>query len=133
MPQVTYAEKIEKVADGKVTVTRRIEAGVETVEAPLPLVITVNGSADDCRPRNAKRVQKYKFAATPSEKAAMKPELAAFVDADPEQIGLAGSPTKVKGIVNVVFQAKESKRMDGKDQAALEDLVKELIANHTIG
>ena len=149
LPQVTYAEKIEKVADGKVTVTRRIEAGVETVEAPLPLVITVNGSADDCRPRNAKRVQKYKFAATPSEKAAMKPELAAivdarpylqlkewsaaFVDADPEQIGLAGSPTKVKGIVNVVFQAKESKRMDGKDQAALEDLVKELIANHTIG
>ena len=58
---------------------------------------------------------------------------AAFVDADPEQIGLSGSPTKVKGIVNVVFQAKESKRMDGKDQAALEDLVKELIANHTIG
>ena len=149
LPQVTYADKIESVADGKVTVTRRIEAGVETVEAPLPLVITVNGSADDCRPRNAKRVQKYKFAATPSEKAAMKPELAAivdtrpylqlkewsaaFVDADPEQIGLAGSPTKVKGIVNVVFQAKESKRMDGKDQAALEDLVKELIANHTIG
>ena len=83
LPQVTYAEKIEKVADGKVTVTRRIEAGVETVEAPLPLVITVNGSADDCRPRNAKRVQKYKFAATPSEKAAMKPELAAIVDARP--------------------------------------------------
>ena len=58
---------------------------------------------------------------------------AAYVDADPEQIGLKGSPTKVKGIVNVVFQAKESKRMEGKDQTALEDLVKDLIANHTIG
>lgn len=149
LPQVTYAEKIEKVADGKAVITRRIESGVETVEAPLPLVVTVNGSADDCRPRNARRIQKYKYAVTPSEKATMSETLSAlvdarpylqlkewsadFVDADLEQIGLKGSPTKVKGIVNVVFQAKESKKMDGKDQGAIEDLVKELIANHTIG
>ena len=149
LPQITYAEKIEKVEDGKATVTRRLESGVETLECPLPLVITVNGSADDCRPRNARRIQKYKYAVTPSEKAALTPELAAlvdcrpylqlqewsatFVEADPEQIGLAGSPTKVKGIVNVVFQAKESKKIEGSDQAGLEDLIKELIANHTIG
>lgn len=149
LPQVTYAEKIEKVADGKAVITRRIESGVETVESPLPLVVTVNGSADDCRPRNARRIQKYKYAVTPSEKATMSETLSAlvdarpylqlkewsadFVDADSEQIGLKGSPTKVKGIVNVVFQAKESKKMDGKDQGAIEDLVKELIANHTIG
>lgn len=149
LPQVTYAEKIVSISNGKAVVTRRIEAGVETVEAPLPLVITVNGSADECRPRNARRIQKYKYAVTPSEKAKLSPERlalvenrpylelkewsAAYVDADPEQIGLKGSPTKVKGIVNVVFQAKESKRMEGKDQTALEDLVKDLIANHTIG
>ena len=149
LPQVTYAEKIEKVADGKAVITRRIESGVETVEAPLPLVVTVNGSADDCRPRNARRIQKYKYAVTPSEKATMSETLSAlvdarpylqlkewsadFVDADPEHICLKCSPTKVKGIVNVVFQAKESKKMDGKDQGAIEDLVKELIANHTIG
>lgn len=149
LPQVTYAEKIVSISNGKAVVTRRIEAGVETVEAPLPLVITVNGSADECRPRNARRIQKYKYAVTSSEKATLSPERlalvenrpylelkewsAAYVDADPEQIGLKGSPTKVKGIVNVVFQAKESKRMEGKDQTALEDLVKDLIANHTIG
>lgn len=149
LPQVTYAEKIVSISNGKAVVTRRIEAGVETVEAPLPLVITVNGSADECRPRNARRIQKYKYAVTPSEKATLSPERlalvenrpylelkewsAAYVDADPEQIGLKGSPTKVKGIVNVVFQAKESKRMESKDQTALEDLVKDLIANHTIG
>ena len=149
LPQVTYAEKIVSISNGKAVVTRRIEAGVETVEAPLPLVITVNGSADECRPRNARRIQKYKYAVTPSEKATLSPERlalvenrpylelkewsAAYVDADPEQIGLKGSPTKVKGIVNVVFQAKESKRMEGKDKTALEDLVKDLIANHTIG
>ena len=149
LPQITYAEKIDNIEGGKVTVTRRLESGVETVESPLPVVVTVNGSADDCRPRNAKLVQKYKFAVTPSEKAALQPEIArivesrpylnlkewsaADVNADADQIGLKGSPTKVKGIVNVVFQAKESMRIDGKEETALEDLIKELIANHTIG
>ena len=149
LPQITYAEKIDKIENGRATVTRRIESGVETLECPLPLVITVNGSADECRPRNARRIQKYKYAVTPSEKAVLPEQLAElvekrpylqlqewsadFVNADPVQIGLKGSPTKVKGIVNVVFQAKESKRIEGKDHEALEDLIKELIANHTIG
>ena len=58
---------------------------------------------------------------------------AAEVEADPAQIGMPGSPTKVKTVVNVVFQAKESKRIEAADDAAIEDLVKDLIANHTIG
>lgn len=148
LPQVTYAEEILSIGDGKVTVKRRLEHGVETVEAPLPCVVTVNGSAAECRPRNARRVMKYKRAASPSEAAHLSeeaqaklnstPELniaewgAAFVEADPEQIGLAGSPTKVKAIENVVFTAKESRRLDNSD-AGIEELVKELIANHTIG
>ena len=70
LPQVTYAESI-RVADGKATIKRRIERGFETVECPLPLVVTVNGSADACRPRNARLIQKYKYAVTPSEKAAL--------------------------------------------------------------
>ena len=149
LPQVTYAEKIESVKDGKVTVVRRLENGVETVVSSLPAVVTVTGSADACRPRNAKRIQKFKYAVTPSELKALDPEKAkmvesrpylllkewsaADVNADPDQIGLKGSPTKVKGIVNVVFQAKESKCIEGNDQAALEDMIKELIVNHTIG
>lgn len=147
MPQVTYAERIE-VADGKATVKRRIQRGFETVECPLPLVVTVNGSADACRPRNARLVMKYKHAVTPSERAALPAERQALVDgrsglliqewgvkdieADAAQIGMAGSPTQVKGIVNVVFQAKEARRIDG-DDAALEGLVKELVAGHIIG
>ena len=54
------------------------------------------------------------------------------VDADLQQVGLSGSPTKVKSIENVVFQAKESKRLTGAD-VEIDDLMKELIANHTIG
>lgn len=147
LPQVTYAEEIISAEDGKVRVKRRIEAGVETVEAPYPAVVTVNGSADECRPRNAKAVQKYKYAAVPSEVAAdeakkafveSRPYLeigewnAEFVNADLSQCGLAGSPTKVKGIESVVFTAKEARNVENTDEA-LEELVKELIANHTIG
>ncbi|MBP3537728.1 MAG: electron transfer flavoprotein subunit beta/FixA family protein [Muribaculaceae bacterium] len=148
LPQVTYAEDILEVADGKVKVLRRLEHGVETVVAPLPCVITVNGTAAECRPRNAKRVMKYKRAASPSEVAklpenvaaavAANPELqiqewgAAYVEADPQQIGLAGSPTKVKAIENVVFTAKESLCLGNNDEQ-IENLIKDLIANHTIG
>ncbi|MDE5913257.1 MAG: electron transfer flavoprotein beta subunit/FixA family protein, partial [Muribaculaceae bacterium] len=57
---------------------------------------------------------------------------AEFVEADPKQIGFPGSPTKVKSIENVVFTAKESRRLDN-DDAQIEELIKELIANHTIG
>lgn len=147
LPQVTYAEDIISVEDGKALIKRRIESGVETVKAPLPLVVTVNGSAAECRPRNARNVQKYKYAAVPSEVAAdedkkalieARPYLnigewtAAAVEADLAQCGLAGSPTKVKGIENVVFTAKDARRVENNDEQ-LEDLIKELIANHTIG
>ena len=146
IPQVTYAEKIVSVTDGKATIKRRLERGVETVVCPLPLVITVNGSADECRPRNARRIQQYKYAKSPSEKAQLsdtalyeaRPYLniqewsVTDVDADLNQVGLAGSPTKVKAVENVVFQAKESKQLDGTE-AEIDELMRELIANHTIG
>lgn len=148
LPQVTYAESVN-VEDGKAIVKRRLESGVETVECPLPLVVTVNGSADACRPRNARLIQKYKYAVTPSEKATLSEDKlklveardflnlkewgAAEINADLEQCGLAGSPTKVKNVVNVVFVAKESKVIEGNDEEGLEDLIKDLIAEHTIG
>jgi len=62
VPQITYAENIEKIGNGKITVKRRLENGVEVVECPLPVVVTVNGSARACRPRNAKFLLKYKHA-----------------------------------------------------------------------
>ncbi len=147
LPQVTYAEEIIDAENGHATVLRRIESGVETVKVPMPAVITVNGSAAPCRPRNARNVQKYKYAAVPSEAAnderrqklmAEREWLnigewnAASVDADLNQCGLAGSPTKVKHIENVVFTAKDARRVENTD-ADIEVLMQELIANHTIG
>lgn len=52
----------------RITVKRHIDGGVETVEGPLPIVLTVNGSAAPCRPRNAKLLQKYKRALGAQEK-----------------------------------------------------------------
>lgn len=148
LSQITYAEKIQKVENGKVTVKRRLERGVEIVEGQLPIVITVNGTAPDCRPRNAKFLQKYKHAKTVTEKQElnddytglfdMRPYLnltewsVADVKADVKACGLSGSPTKVKKIENVVFQAKESKTLSPSD-TEIEELMIELIANHTIG
>ena len=39
--QVTYVTAIEQVKDGKVTALRTIDGGIERVEAPLPLLVTV--------------------------------------------------------------------------------------------
>ncbi|MDR0681825.1 MAG: electron transfer flavoprotein subunit beta/FixA family protein [Dysgonamonadaceae bacterium] len=146
--QITYAEEIQSVKDRKITVKRRLERGVEVVEGMLPVLITINSSAPECRPRNAKLIQKYKYARTSSEKQAesndyinlynSRPYLnltewsAADVNADPQQCGLSGSPTKVKKIENVIFQAKESKTLDSSDEQ-IEELMIELITNHTIG
>ena len=153
LPQVTYVEEIEEVSGKAIRVKRHIDGGVETVEAPLPIVLTVNGSAAPCRPRNAKLVMKYKRALGGQEKAALTKEGASLpyadqyekhpylnitewsvadVNGDTKQCGLSGSPTKVKKIENIIFQAKESKTLTGSD-ADVENLIVELLANHTIG
>lgn len=147
LSQVTYAEEILKCEDGKLTIRRHIDGGVETVEAPMPIVITVNGSAAPCRPCNAKLVMKYKYATVPLERTEGMPyaELyetrpyltlnqwsVADIDGDPQQCGLAGSPTKVKAVKNIVFQAKESKTLTGSD-ADVEGMIKELLEEKIIG
>src|SRR5690606_17153833 len=40
-PQATFASKLE-VADGKATVTREVDAGLETLEVDLPAVVTTD-------------------------------------------------------------------------------------------
>ena len=148
IPQITYAEEILGIENGKITVKRRLERGVETVEGPLPLVVTVNGSAPDCRPRNVKLMMKYKHAKTVSEiKDASDDDKTLLnerpylninemgvkdIDARMEDLGLSGSPTKVKKIENVVFQAKDTKCLTAAD-GDIEALMVELITNHTLG
>ena len=148
IPQITYAEEISGIEGKTIRVKRRLERGVEIVEGQLPLVVTVNGSAPECRPRNVKLMMKYKHAKSVSEKQNLDEDyLTLFneraylninemsvndIDAKIEELGLSGSPTKVKKIENVVFQAKDTKRLTSAD-AEIEALMVELITNHTLG
>ncbi|MDR2414816.1 MAG: electron transfer flavoprotein subunit beta/FixA family protein [Odoribacteraceae bacterium] len=148
LPQVTYAEEIRVINERTLRVRRRLERGVEEVECPAPAVVTVNGSAAPCRPRNARLVMKYKRARATQEAQDASEDYFALVNERPylkltewnvndircetRELGLSGSPTKVKAIENVVFQAKEAKTLSATD-GDIDALMKELIANHTIG
>ena len=148
LPQVTYSESIVNIDEHSITVCRRLSNGVETVKSPIPCVLTVNGTANACRPRNAYRIQKFKYAACSSEAEKFDDEFVRkahasrpwlhirewnvdTIEADAEQIGLTGSPTKVKAVESISFTAKENLIIN--DDAQLEALVENLIKNHTIG
>lgn len=148
LPQVTYVEEIEEIDAKNMVIRRRLDNGFEKVKTPFPVLITVHSSAPGCRPRIAKRVMKYKHARTLTElQDASEDYTRMFSDrpylkiremgvddigADVEALGLSGSPTKVKKIENVVFKAKEAKVISS-DENEIEELIVELIENHTIG
>lgn len=75
------------------------------------MVITVNGSAANCRPRHAKLTLKYKNAMSVSEQQASSTDYtgnyhtytipewgASDIEHEAKWLGLSGSPTKVKQI-----------------------------------
>jgi len=148
LPQITYAEELESIDNNKICIKRRLERGVETVEAAFPALVTVHSSAPVCRSRNAKLLMKYKHARTASELQEedrdytemynKRPELLIqewnvdTVNADPSYLGLNGSPTKVKKIDSVVLTQKDSK-VFSSDDVDVEQLVVELLESRVIG
>lgn len=148
LPQVTYVEEIKNIDSKSVTLKRRLENGIEIVKAPVPVLITVTGSAPSCRARNARLIMKYKHAKTVTERQAANEDYLSLyndrpylniqewtvneVEVDHIQLGLSGSPTKVKKIDNVVLQAKDARKIEPTD-AEINLLMKELIDSHTIG
>ena len=148
IPQITYAEEILDMQKDLVIVKRRLEHGIEVVKSTLPVAITVHGSAPVCRPRVSKYLMKYKHSRTVTE---LQEETKDYTDlynerpylqidewsvadihADPDHLGLSGSPTKVKKIENVVLAHKDSKKLEPTDQD-IDGLMKELLASHIIG
>ena len=148
IPQITYVEEVQSVKKKVITVKRRLENGVEMVKGKLPIVLTVNSSAPECRSRNAKLIMKFKHARTMSEMQdesedymqlhsdrpylCIKECTASDIETDATQLGLTGSPTKVKKIENVVLQAKDSRKLTTSNED-IDILMKELIESHVIG
>ena len=118
VPQITYAEELLSLSEGRITIKRRIDDGVEVVEAPLPCVITVDGAAAPCRPRHAKLLMSHKHASIATWNAA-------DIEADIAQCGLSGSPTRVKAVESIVPTAKESRVMGCSDEE-IEELMRGL-------
>ncbi|PID94975.1 MAG: electron transfer flavoprotein subunit beta [Bacteroidetes bacterium] len=148
LPQVTYAESLEDLTQESITIKRRLERGVETLKGSFPLLVTVNASAESCRPRNARRVMQFKHARTVTELQEESRDYTELfderpyllieewsmdeVDAEVRYLGLGGSPTKVKKIENVVFKAKETQLLSDSDEA-IDKMMKELINSHVLG
>jgi electron transfer flavoprotein beta subunit len=148
IPQVTYVEEIVKITENEIIAKRRLEKGVETVSTPFPCLMTVHGSSPACRSRHAKKVMQYKYARTKTELRSADDLLLSLhekrpyltipewrvedIQADINKIGLAGSPTKVKSVENIVLTANEAKILTDSD-ADIEMMIKELIEHHTIG
>ncbi|PHS53730.1 MAG: electron transfer flavoprotein subunit beta [Lutibacter sp.] len=148
IPQVTYVEEILEISENEIIAKRRLEKGVETVSSPFPCLMTVHGSSPVCRSRHAKNVMKYKYARTATELRSADEMLKSLhekrpyltipewkvedIEANIEKIGLAGSPTKVKSVENIILTANEAKFLNESD-ADIELMIKELIEHHTIG
>ncbi len=89
VPQITYVRKFT-VDDGKIRVKRATEDGYEDIETQLPALLTITNEAN---------VPRYPHAAAIMN-AYREQEVTLWggedIDADPETIGLKGSPTQVK-------------------------------------
>jgi electron transfer flavoprotein beta subunit len=67
IPQITYLEQLVYLHDDVVRIRRNIGHGWEIVEAKLPVLVTVLGTANQPRPASVKRVMRLKKARVISE------------------------------------------------------------------
>ncbi len=88
LPQITYVRQIDAVDPERIVAERLMETGSETIESPLPCLLTVVKELNEPRLPSLKG----KLA---SKKAVIVKWTATDLGCDPARIGLDGSPTKV--------------------------------------
>ncbi|MDP8235049.1 MAG: electron transfer flavoprotein subunit beta/FixA family protein [Candidatus Erginobacter occultus] len=88
IPQLTYVKKIEEAGEGKIRVQRMTEEGYQVLEGDLPCLLTVVKEINEPRLPSLKGKMKAK-------KAEIVVWTAEDIEAEPELIGLDGSPTQV--------------------------------------
>ena len=88
IPHVCYVNNVLGVSEGKIRVTRMLDDGVETLEMPLPALITVTKEIN--QPRLATLRGRLK-----ARKAEIKVLTSKDVGGDPSKFGLDGSATRV--------------------------------------
>lgn len=160
--QVTYILDVLDVAGGTIRAKRMIDGGVETVEAKLPVLLTVTSEANEPRPPRAKLIMKYKKARAPCEligeidptrkmpagelEGKLKEKEYALgaagmliaewdgaaIAADIEQCGYAGSPTRVMKVESALLKQAKHKSVEPTGEG-LQKLVHELAKDHILG
>lgn len=160
--QVTYILDVLDVAGGTIKAKRMIDGGVETIEAKLPVLLTVTSEANEPRPPRAKLIMKYKKARAPCEligeidptrkmpagelEGKLKEKEYALgaagmliaewdgaaIAADIEQCGYAGSPTRVMKVESALLKQAKHKSVEPTGEG-LQKLVHELAKDHILG
>jgi len=107
LPQATFASKVE-VADGKASVTREVDGGLETLSISMPAVITTD-----------LRLNEPRYVTLPNIMKAKKKQLDVFM---PEDLGVDVTP-RIKTL-KVVEPAKRSAGIKVPGVATLVDKLK---------
>lgn len=115
IPHIAYIRKIEDVSDKSIRVQRLMDDGYDVVESPLPVLLTV------VKELNTPRLPSLKGKMAAKKAVITKMDLNA-IGAEPENVGLKGSPTQVKNIF--APQSKADKKML---QGSMEEQISELI------
>lgn len=126
IPQVTGAAKLALGANAKsIRVERETDAGFETLDCPLPaLVSATEDLAPERFPRKAEREA--------AKERPIETVSAADLSDDVSQFGAAGSPTWVES-VQTVEDRRETRVLDGTLSEQVETLVRELVARGLFG
>ena len=156
IPQITYAESVLEIAEGRITAQRALDSGSEVVRCQMPCLLTVVGTANTPRPPSVRRQIARKLAATSGEYAELQKRWPEFetqaaleeyvsaheleipvwtaddIGATAESIGLAGSPTQVHKINFVVLESTESKMVQPTPEA-IAAMVAELVHEYIVG
>jgi electron transfer flavoprotein beta subunit len=155
LPQVTYAQQILDVGNGKATIRRHIDGGYEILQTRLPALVTVIKDAAVPRPYSAKRLMACKNAKTLFELEKMAEEnsllyldklteefrakrlfietfTADDLNVEPERCGLKGSPTRVFKIESVVLAGRDRENIP-PTRDGLSKLVDALYHDHILG
>jgi len=120
LPHVTDIRKIEEIAGGRIVVERLLEEGYARIAARLPIVLTVVKEINEPRLPSLKG----KMAARKKEIPVLK---AAEIEADPERLGLNGSPTQVMRIFTPP-KPSGGKKFTGEPAQTVPQLLAELKA-----
>ncbi len=156
IPQITYADAIINLEGDTIVAQRAFPLGKEWVKCALPCLLTVVGTANRPRPASVRKRIEAKLAATNMELKSLLAQWPEFeteakldaylaernlkipvwtaddLGAEPERLGLNGSPTQVYKVNFVVLESTDTKQVPA-DAEGIAALMQELVKEYIVG